>query len=117
MRSTTSMTLAPGCRWTFRMTASVRFIQPASLVFSAPSVAFATSARRTAVAVGDDKVLVIGGFSELVVGVDRVLAGRPVEIALRRVDIGVVDRGAQVIDVDAIGGELAQIGLDAHRRA
>ena len=43
MRSTTSMTLAPGCRWMFMMTASVVFIQPARRVFSAPSVAFATS--------------------------------------------------------------------------
>ena len=48
MRSTTSMTLAPGWRWMLRMTASVVFIQPASLVFSAPSTAFATSDRRTA---------------------------------------------------------------------
>ena len=47
MRSTTSMTLAPGWRWMLRMTASVRFIQPASFVFSAPSTAFATSANRT----------------------------------------------------------------------
>ena len=47
MRSTTSMTLAPGWRWTLRMTAGVRFIQAASLLFSAPSTTLATSERRT----------------------------------------------------------------------
>ena len=47
MLSTTAMTLAPGWRWTLRMTAGVVFIQAASLVFSAPSTTFATSDRCT----------------------------------------------------------------------
>ncbi len=47
MLSTTSMTLAPGWRWTLRMTAGDMFIQAASLSFWAPSTAFATSLSRT----------------------------------------------------------------------
>ena len=46
-RSTTSMTLAPGWRWMLTTTAGVRFIQAASLGFSAPSSTSATSERRT----------------------------------------------------------------------
>ena len=46
-----------------------------------------------------------------------VACARPVEIALRRVDVGVAERGAQVVDVQPIGGERARIDLDAHRRA
>ena len=45
-RSTTSITLAPGWRCTFRMMAGVAFAQAASLLFSAPSTICATSDRR-----------------------------------------------------------------------
>jgi hypothetical protein len=48
------------------------------------------------------------------VGVDGVGARRPVEIALRRVDVGVGDGGAQIVDVEAIGGERRRIGTDAN---
>ncbi len=71
---------------------------------------------RRAVPVGDDQVAIFVGALELVVGIDRVGARRPVEIALRRVDVGVGDRRAQIVDVEAVGGERARIGLDAHRR-
>jgi hypothetical protein len=47
MRSTTSMTLAPGWRWTLRITAGVSFIQAACRTFSASSVTVATSLSRT----------------------------------------------------------------------
>ena len=47
MRSTTSMTLAPGWRWTFTITAWVLFIQAAMRVFSWPSSTVATSRIRT----------------------------------------------------------------------
>ncbi len=46
-RSATWMTLAPGCRWTFRMMARFSFAQPASCAFSTPSTTPATSPRRT----------------------------------------------------------------------
>ena len=47
MLSTPAMTLAPGWRWMFRMTAGVAFIQAPSLLFSAPSITLATSESRT----------------------------------------------------------------------
>mgnify|MGYP003694171527 CR=1 FL=1 len=85
IRSTTSMTLAPGWRWMLRMIAWSVFIQAASLVFSAPSMARATSDSFTgrAVAVGHHQVVVVGGLPDLIIGVDRVGLARPVEIALR----------------------------------
>ena len=43
MLSTTAMTLAPGWRWTFTITARVEFTQAASLLFSWPSSTVATS--------------------------------------------------------------------------
>ncbi len=46
--STTAMTLEPGWRCTFRMTAGVRLAQAASWLFSAPSTTVAMSPRRTA---------------------------------------------------------------------
>lgn len=45
-RLTTSITLAPGWRCTFRMMAGVVLAHAASLVFSAPSTICATSVRR-----------------------------------------------------------------------
>ena len=47
MRLTTSTTLAPGWRCTFMISAGVEFIQPPSLVFSAPASSVAISFRRT----------------------------------------------------------------------
>jgi hypothetical protein len=89
MLSITAITLAPGWRWMLRMTAGV---------------------------VGDDDIGVVGGRAELVVGIDRVGAGRAVEIALGRVDVRVADRRAQIVDVEAIGGERPRVGADPHRR-
>jgi hypothetical protein len=45
MRSTTSMTLAPGWRWMLRMTAGARSFQAASRMFSASSSTWAMSVR------------------------------------------------------------------------
>ena len=53
----------------------------------------------------------------MVVGVDGVGAHRPVEIAFGRIDIGVAERGAEIIDIQAVGGELANVGANAHRRS
>ena len=71
---------------------------------------------RRAVPVSHDQVVVVGRLSDLIVGVDRVGAARPVEIAFGRVDIGIGERRAQIVDVEAVGGELAVIRLDAHCR-
>ena len=46
MRSTVSMTFAPGWRWIFRMIAGVLLAQAASLAFSAPSITSAISRKR-----------------------------------------------------------------------
>ena len=56
---------------------------------------------RRAVAVGDDRFRVIVRVADLIVGVDRRGLRRPVEISLRRVDVEVGDRGAQIVEVDA----------------
>ena len=47
MRSTTEMMFAPGCRWIFKMTAGVSFIQAAWRRFSASSTTSATSVSLT----------------------------------------------------------------------
>jgi hypothetical protein len=47
MRSTVSITLAPGCRWMLRITAGTSFIHAARREFSAPSTTSATSDRKT----------------------------------------------------------------------
>ncbi len=71
---------------------------------------------RPAVAVGDDQVAILIGAGELVVGVDgRGLRGT-VEIAFRRVDVQVADRGADVVDGKPVGGERLRVELNAHRR-
>src|SRR5713226_7235768 len=97
------------------MTAGVVFVQAASLTFSALSSTWATSHRRT-VLIGDDEAAVLRRALQLVVGVDRVGARGAVEIAFRRVDVGGADGGAQIVEVEAVGGEGARVGLDAHRR-
>ena len=71
---------------------------------------------RRAVAIGDDDVLVGVGGLELIVRADRIGLLDAVERALGTGDIGVGDRGAQVLHADPVVGEARQIGLDAHRR-
>ena len=41
---------------------------------------------------------------------------RPVEAALRLVDVGVGDRGAHVLEAEPVRGERLRVRLDAHRR-
>ena len=47
IRSTTSMTLAPGCRWILTITAGTSFIQAACFTFSTSSITSATSDKCT----------------------------------------------------------------------
>ena len=119
MESTTAMTLAPGWRWTLIRTAGVLLAQLDSLLFSAPCTTLATSRQidRRAVLVGHHDVVVGLGVLQLVVGVDGVGLRRAVEAALGRVGIVVGDGGAQIVDVQAIGRQLLQIGLHPHGRA
>ena len=60
---------------------------------------------RRAVFIGDDDIVIFVGAFELVVGVDGVGAHRPVETAFGRIDIGVADGGAQIVDIEAVGGQ------------
>jgi len=87
------------------MIAGVVLAQAPSLVFSGPLTMVATSDSRTgaAVAVGDDEIAVLIGAAELVVARLMVEAcAGPVEVALRRIDVLVAIRGANVVDVEAI---------------
>ena len=71
---------------------------------------------RRAVAVGDDHALVFVGALQLIVGVDRRRPRRPVEAALGLVGVGIADRGAHVVEREAVGRQRGRIGLDPHRR-
>ena len=65
-RSTVSMTLAPGWRWTSTMTAGVPLYQPPTLLFSSPSSTLGDvlQPHRRVVAVGDDDLAI--GFAPMI---------------------------------------------------
>ncbi len=90
MRSTTAMVFAPGCRWTFTITAGVVFIHAAWCTSSTPSTTSATSESRTGAPslIGDDERAVGGAGDELIVGADGVRLLRPVERAFRLIGVG-----------------------------
>ena len=72
---------------------------------------------RRPVLIGDNHTAVILGVADLVVGIDRISAARAVERALRPVLVGVVDGGAQVVEIQAVGGHGARVHHDPNRRA
>ena len=117
MPSTTWMMLAPGWRCTLTMIAGVGVGPGAELGVFRPADDGGDIGQphRRAVAIGDDERSVLIGAGHLIVGVDGQRLVRPVEIALRRIDVEIADRGAHVVDVEAIGGERLRIDLDAHR--
>ena len=101
------MMLAPGWRWMFRMTAGV-VVHPGGLLdvlHAVDDVGHVGQPHRRAVAVGDDERPVVGARQQLVVGVDLVSLARAVEVALGLVDVGRDERGAQVLQVQAVGGQ------------
>ena len=69
---------------------------------------------RRAVPVGDDDVAVGAGMEELVVGVDGDRLMVVLEVALGLVDGGVGERGAHVLERDAVRGQRRRVGLHAH---
>src|SRR5581483_6332593 len=71
---------------------------------------------RRALAIGDDDAFVIRAGGELVVGADLVAKLRAVKIAFGLVDAGLLEGGAQIFEVQAVGREGSGIGLDAHGR-
>ena len=71
---------------------------------------------RGAVPIADDEVAIVRDAVQLIIGVDRISPFRAVEASLGTIDIGVGDRGAQIIEVEAVGRDRARIDFDAHRR-
>ena len=71
---------------------------------------------RRAVSIGDHQRAIIFAGEKLVIGVDFVGLLRSVEIALGLVDTGLLQAGANVVKVDAVGGKRGGIGLNADRR-
>ena len=94
-----------------RMMAGVVLTQAASAdLRSALDTCDGGQANRGAIAVGQNQVLVFLRRFQLIVGVDRKCAGWSVEVALGRIGIAIVDGGPDVVDVEAVGGELRRIG-------
>ena len=102
----------------FRMTAGVLFFQAASLVVFDPvnHGRHVGQHHGRAVAIRDDDRLVILAGQKLVVGVDLVRLMDPVEISQRLIHAGLLQRGANVVKVDAVGQQFRRIDLDANGR-
>ena len=81
------------------------------LVDRLPDVAHAD---RRAVAVGEHQVVVVGGFDQLVVGIDRETAALAVDRALGAVGGGDEQGGARVFQGEAHGREAGRVDLHAH---
>ena len=109
MRSATSMTFAPGCRWIFTSTAGVSFIQAACLTFSTSSMTSATSETCTgrAVTIGDDERLVVAARQQLIGRIDDGWPLRPVEAAFGLIDVGCGDGCPQILQRQSVGRERA----------
>ena len=118
MLSTTLMMFAPGCRWMFTMTAGTLSIHAESSAFSTPSTTLATSVSMTGapLLVGEHDLLEFLAGGDLIVGADLKTLRRAVEAALGGVETGRRERRAHVLQIEAIGGELRGIDLDAHGR-
>ena len=69
-----------------------------------------------AVLIGDHRVQVVLRVLDLIVGIDRVVELRTVEVALRLADVDVREQRAHVVDVEAVAGQLLRVRLDADRR-
>ena len=118
MRSTVSMTLAPGCLKTIEEHAALAG-RPGGLLGvlrAGDGLADVAHAQRRAVAVGDDHVVPGVGDGELVVGVDGVAAHLAVDAALGRVDGRDRQLGAHVLQRQVLGHQLGRIELDADGR-
>ena len=89
-RSATSMTLAPGWRCTLRMMARLSFGPAGELrvLDAVDDVGDVAQADRRAVRVRDDERLEAVGLVELIVGRERVVLPRAVDVALGLVDVG-----------------------------
>src|SRR5277367_4099587 len=68
-------------------------------------------ADRRAVAVGNDQVVVFVGLEQLIVGVEGVGLAWAVECAFRKIDIGLAEHRAHILEVDAAGRQRLWIDL------
>ena len=68
------------------------------------------------ISIGDDQRRVVGARKQLVVRADLVCLMRAVEIALGLVHIGGRDRIADILQIQAVGGQGRGISLNPHRR-
>ena len=80
----------------------------------ADGAADVTDADRRTVSVGDHEIGVIVRVQQLVVGVQRKGLARAVERAFRQVDIGLAERRADVLEIDAARGKRLRIELHPH---
>ena len=71
---------------------------------------------RGAVAVGDDQIAVVRRLAGLIVGDHLVALIALIDIALGAVGIGRRNRGAHILQSDAVAAQLVGFELDAHRR-
>src|SRR6266478_2150383 len=82
----------------------------------ADGVADIAYADRRAVAIGDDQVVVLVGLEQLIVGIERIGLARTVERAFRKVDIGLAEYRAHILEVDAACCQRLRIDLHADGR-
>src|SRR6185312_276721 len=72
-------------------------------------------ADRRAVSIGDHQVGVILRMQQLVIGIERKGLARAVERAFGQIDIGLAERRAAALEIDAARGKRLRIELHAHR--
>ena len=82
----------------------------------ADGVADIADADRRPVAIGDDQVVVFVGLEQLIVGIERVGLARAVERAFRKVDIGLAEHRAHILEIDAARRQRLRIDLHADGR-
>src|ERR1700681_2208533 len=82
----------------------------------ADGVADIAEVDRRSVAIGDDEFIVFVGLEQLVVGIERVGLTRAVERAFRKVDIGLAEYRAHVLEIDAARCKRLRINLHADGR-
>ena len=70
-----------------------------------------TDADRRSVVVGDDQIVVFVGVEQLVVGVEGVGLARAVERSFRKIDIGLAEHRAHILEVDAASRQRLRIDL------
>ena len=114
--STTSIVLAPGLALD-RQTLGRLAVEPgagALVLHAVLDLGDVAEPDRRAVAPGDDDLAEPGGVENLVVRVERDGLVRPGQVAVRPVDAGCRDRGADVLDADAARRQRRRVDPHQH---